>query len=194
MRSLLTATIGLLLAFLLWPSLWRDVSGVRAGTAVRLELPELVQHSDLILEGRVLAARTFESRHGIETEYLLEVARTFEGQDQPHRAIRIPGGVLPDGRALLLSGLPKISTGEDVLLFLSRESATGVRMPVGLAQGKYRVVTRRDGSRVLVRNAAGVALVNPQSGALTTPRARLVREYVDMVAEIEAALALKHSR
>lgn len=194
MRSLLTVTIGLLFAALLWPSLWKDAAGVRAGTAVRLELPELVQNSDLILEGRVLAARSFESMSGIETEYLLEVARTFEGEDQPHRAIRIPGGVLPDGRALLLSGLPQIGTGEDVLLFLSRKSASGVRMPVGLAQGKYRVVTRRDGSQVLVRHASGVSLIHPQSGALTTPRARLVREYVDMVAEIEAALALKHSR
>jgi len=194
MRSSLTVTIGLLFVALIGPGIWYDAESVQAGTAVRLELPELVENADLIIETRVLAARALESAGGIETEYLLEVHRTFEGDDQPYRLLRIPGGVLPDGRGLLLSGLPRIRTGEDVLLFLSKESETGVRMPVGLAQGKYRVVKLSDGSKALVRNTAGMALVDRKGGVLTTPHARQVRDYVETVARIEAALALKHSK
>lgn len=170
------------------------MESVQAGTAVRLDTAALTRSAALVVEGRVLASRALESSAGIETEHLLEVERTFKGVDLPHRVIRVPGGVLKDGRGMLLSGMPRICPGEDVLLFLSPESPNGVRMPVGLAQGKYTVLRRPDGTKALVRDAAEVALVDRRTGALERTRGRVVRDYAETVARIEAALVRKESR
>lgn len=197
MRNLLYAAIGFLLAALLSPGLLRKAEPVEAGTALRLDTDGLVQNAALILEGRVLAAHVLEGPTGIETEYLLEVERTFEGEDLPHRLVRIPGGVLPNGRGLVLAGMPRIEPGESLLLFLSQEGASGLRMPVGLAQGKYAIQRRRDGTKVLTRDTAGVSLLSPETGELVSSTAlenRVVRGYAELVAEIEAALTRKHPR
>ncbi len=192
MRSILTAAIAIVIAALLWPSLRLTDGSVRAGTAVRLDVPGLVQHADLIVEGRVLAARSLDNLGRIETEFLVEVERTFEGEDLPHRLIRIPGGVLPDGRALLLSGMPHFKEGERMLLFLSKKSRSGIRMPVGLAQGKLAVVRRKDGSKALLQDATGVSLVTGRGDELGSGT-RGVLEYVDVMAQIQAALVKKRS-
>ncbi len=168
--------------------------GVAAGTALRMEIPELVDGAALVLEGSVLSAQALETPEGrIETEYLVRVDRTFEGEEQPFRSIRLPGGVLEDGRGMLLAGMPRIREGEDVLLFLSAGGSSGVRMPVGLAQGKFTVHTRLDGSKTLVREDAGVSLVG-RDGELVHGEGRTLRDYAEVVAEIEAALATGESR
>ncbi len=167
--------------------------GVVAGTALRMEVPELVRGSDLIVEGRVLSGEAFESDGRIETEYLIEVERTFVGEDQPYRAVRIPGGVLPDGSGMMLAGMPRITPGETALLFLSEAGATGVRMPVGLAQGKFQVLEAESGAKTLVRDSSGVTLVD-RSGALHRGEGRSVLGYAQVTAEIEAALAARRAR
>lgn len=191
---ILSATVGLLfLAFVLTSLLARPV-GVEAGTAVRLGVPELVDSSELIVQARVLSAYSYEADDRIETEYLLEVSRTFEGADEAYRAVRMPGGVLEDGRGMILAGMPHIFPGSEMLLFLTEEGRSGVRMPVGLAQGKFDVIRKSDGSRVLVRDASALALVDPSTGALSRAEGSTIRDYAEVVSEIEAALAHKRNR
>lgn len=161
--------------------------GVRAGTALKMELPEVVGRADLILEARVLSARALESDGMIETEFLLQVDRTFHGEDQPFRLVRIPGGVLEDGRGMILAGMPRLALGERTLLFLSEEGETGIRMPVGLAQGKYTVVEHDSGAKELVQHRSDLTLVSP-GGELLRGEGSDVLSYAQMVAEIEAAL------
>ena len=167
---------------------------VRAGTALRMDTDALVESADLVLEGRVLSARGVETEDGmIETEYELQVERTFEGLDLVQRTIRIPGGLLEDGRGLLLSGLPRLGVGEETLLFLSEPSPSGVRMPVGLSQGRYRIVRNLDGSRVAVRDQGELGLVDPQTGEVIEAAGRHVRDYAELISEIEAAVAREQS-
>lgn len=169
-------------------------SRVVAGTALRMDVPQLVAGAELVLEGRILSATALESPDGrIETEFLLQVERTFAGADEPFRAVRIPGGVLEDGRGMLLAGMPVLRAGEDTLLFLSQEGETGVRMPVGLAQGKFSVHRLADGKKSLTQDAAGISLVNEQ-GVLLSGQGGTVRDYAQVVAEIEAALAARKAR
>jgi hypothetical protein len=191
---ILSAILGLIfLAFVLASLVGRPL-GVEAGTAIRLGVPELVESSDLILEARVLSAYSFEDRGRIETEYLLEVARTFEGVDEAYRAVRLPGGLLEDGRGMVLAGMPRIFAGEEVLLFLTPEGRTGVRMPVGLSQGKLGLISRADGTKALARDSSGIALVNPDSGRVMRGQGVTVLDYAEVVAEIEAALSGKRDR
>ena len=191
---ILSVLLGLAFLSLVTASLVGRPAGVEAGTAVRLDIDELVQSSALIVEARVLSTYAYEDDGRIETEYLLEVSRTFEGPDEAYRAVRLPGGVLPDGRGMMLAGMPRIAAGEEALFFLTGAGRSGVRMPVGLAQGKLRLIRRADGRKLLARDLSGVTLVNPSSGAVLRNPGTTVLDYALVVAEIEAALAGKRSR
>ena len=71
-----------------------------------------------------------------------------------------------DGRGMLLAGMPNMEAGQDVLLFLSEGGSTGVRMPVGLAQGEFTVYRLGDGTKSLVPlglDAPTVDLSGPMS-------------------------------
>ena len=194
MRTL-TAATALSLALLLFLGRSGGSEGVEAGTAIRLDVSGLVAHADLVVEGRVLSAHALRTEDGrIETEYLLEVDRTFEGEDHSYRAIRLPGGVLEAGSGMILAGMPQIRAGENLLLFLTEEASSGVRMPVGLAQGKFSVVTDSTGHKSLVTNDAGVGLLNPTSGEIAHGRGLTILDYASVAAEIEAALAEERSR
>jgi len=190
---LFTITAALFTLAFLGFGLLQSSAGVEAGTALRMGIPDLVDHSALVLEARVLSSRAVESEGFIETEYLLQVDRTFQGPDEPYRSVRIPGGVLEDGRGMVLAGMPRITEGEDLLLFLSPEGSTGLRMPVGLAQGKFRIVTSSNGLQTVVQDTAGVSLVT-QRGALVHGEGSTVLSYADVVAQIEAALASRKTR
>ena len=162
---------------------------VRAGTALRMDTNALVDSASLVVQGLVLSARGVETEGGmIESEYRLQVERTFEGVDLIERTIRIPGGLLEDGRGLLLAGLPRLGVGEETLLFLSEPSPSGVRMPVGLSQGRYRIARTVDGSRVAVRDQGELGLVDPQTGKVLEAAGQHVRDYAELIAEVEAAV------
>lgn len=165
------------------------------GTAARVELEELVGQCDQALEGRVERVRVLEcGPKRIETELTLSVARRFWGQGSGELVVRIPGGVLPDGRGLVLAGLPRFEEGEELILFLSAESRRGTRMPVGLAQGRLRVERRADGTKSIVREASDLELIDPRSGRRSAAPARTRLEYEPTLARIQAAVEARRKR
>ena len=167
---------------------------IEAGVALRMDLDELVQRSGLVVAGRVVAARALEGPRGrIDTEYTLTVDRTFWGEDVGQRVVRMPGGVLPSGRGLMLPGMATLSVGEEVVLLLTDEGDDGLRVPVGLAQGKFRVVRGEGGSRVAVRSQAGLELLKPRTGEVSPAEERELYDYADLAARIETAVARKRA-
>lgn len=131
----------------------------QAGTAIRMDVEQLVDGADRIVQGRVSGRRTLRDRVGrVVTDYEMQVERTFLGEAQATRTIRIPGGVTSDGRGLVLPGMPKIQVGEEVVLFLNGE---GMQMPTGMAQGKYRVMSDGHGSQQVMRSTGSLELVSP---------------------------------
>lgn len=168
---------------------------VAAGTALRLDLSGLVEGADLVLEGRVIAQRgVLGPARRIDTEYTIAVDHTFLGEPLPVRVIRLPGGVLPDGRGMILPGLPRLSIGGSMLLFLTAADAIGMRMPVGLAQGELPIVTGASGEKRIVREQADLSLLDAGTGAVTQADARAFLDYAATVAEIEARVAAKRAR
>lgn len=171
------------------------VPEAHAGTAVRLDIQGLVDRADLLIEGRVLGVRVVLDPSGrIDTEYTLTVERTLIGEAQGTRVVKLPGGVLPDGRGMLIPGLPGLTQGENVILFLSQANASGMRMLVGLAQGKLRVLTDPSGRRRLVREQGELSLVDAHTGALTEADAAAELDYAATLAEIEVSIAKKRAR
>ncbi|HKB17097.1 MAG TPA: hypothetical protein VKF62_13605, partial [Planctomycetota bacterium] len=140
--------------------------------------------------GKCLSTRSvLDGAGNIATEVRVEVSRAFKGGGGDVE-FRVPGGVIGD-RGFLVPGVPEFSAGEEILLFLTPESPTGLRLPVGLGQGKFRI--ERDaatGRKTLVRSLGGVRLLDPATGepvpgpdkerfeyrALTALVERLVRE------------------
>lgn len=161
---------------------------VDAGTAIRLDIPEMVECADLVLEGRV-RSRVVErvSERRIETKLTLDVDRTFWGEDRTERIVRLPGGVLEDHSGLVISGMPTLEVGEEVLLFLSEEGSTGVRVPVGLSQGKLRVETSLDGQRWLTRSQGSLSVIDPRTGRVRCAGAGERLDYAEVIAEVWAA-------
>jgi len=158
----------------------------QAGTAIKMDLDEAFMRSDLVLEGTVTGGTSGETALGeIYTDWSVNVSRTFWGADQEQRVVRMPGGVLADGRGTLIPGMPRLAMGEDVVLFLSEESHDGTRMPVGLSQGKYRIVTASDGSRTAVQTGDHVTLISARSTRTVDGLEML--DYADLIARIEAA-------
>jgi hypothetical protein len=168
---------------------------VQAGTAVRMDLAGLVEHADLVLEGRVLAAQVRRAPSGrIDTEFTLDVGRTFFGEHQAQRTIRLPGGVLPPGDGMMIPGMPSLAVGEDVLLFLGKAHASGLRMPVGLAQGKFTVVRSANGAKQLARSMESLTLVDARTGALGDLAAEPGLDHAAVTARIAALAAHKRER
>jgi hypothetical protein len=181
------ASIAFVLALLL-----ARAAPVDAGTALKLDVPGLVSQAELAFEGRVLAARTTcDARGLVSTEYTVSVHRTYWGEPFGTRVFSLPGGVLPDGSGLVLAGMPRIDVGEDVLLFLSAASANGLRMPVGLAQGKFKIVRDAQGLASLVRTQADLMLVDPTTGSTQPAAGWSALDYQATVGQIETAAALK---
>lgn len=172
---------------------WPAPAPADAGSALRMNLEELVEGSALVVEARVQAAHPGRDARGlIYTDYDLDVERTFYGADAPTRTVRLPGGMLPSGRGMMFPGLPELAVGEDVLLLLSRASRDDLRMPVGLAQGKFRLVTNAEGDRYAVRAPSSAALIDARGqvghGGLD------IMTYADLSARVQAAVNGKRAR
>lgn len=185
MRSLLEPSVLVLLALLLLGGGEPGTSEIRAGSAPRLGVQALTEHADLVLEGRVLRT-TSTRRHGrIETDALIACDRTHVGENRSNRWITLPGGVLPNGDGMLLAGVPSLAEGERVMLFLSESNAAGVRMPVGLSQGKWYVHEDALGNRwVAPTRSSGVSFVGEGQDAR-------VHAYAEFLAKIEVG---RHAR
>lgn len=180
------AVIGIVLC---WPA----PAPADAGSAIRMNLEELVEGSALVVEARVQAARSGADARGlVYTDYDLEVERTFYGTDAPTRTVRLPGGMLPSGRGMMFPGLPELAVGEELLLMLSPAGRDDLRMPVGLAQGKFRLVTSAEGERFAVRTPSSAALIDARGqvghGGLD------IIGYADLSARLQAAVNGKRAR
>ena len=169
---------------------------VRAGTALRMDVEQLVARAGLVVEARVVSTRPVLSASGrIDTEIRLSVRRTFWGEDRGDRVVRLPGGEMPStGRGLVVAGMPRLVPGEDALLVLSEEGAEGLRVPVGLAQGHFRLVHDDAGVRRAVRGGSGLALADPRTGALEMGGAGGSWPYAELAERVERAVAVRLQR
>ncbi len=183
---LLACTAGLVVGVLA-PAFFPGLrTSSQAGTAIRMDLDEAFMRSEVVLEGSVVSGTSGETSLGeIYTDWTITVDRTFWGEHQESRTVRLPGGVLADGRGSMIPGMPRLVMGEEVVLLLSEESDEGIRMPVGLSQGKYRIVTASDGSRTAVQTGDHVTLISARATRSIDGLEML--DYADLIARMEAA-------
>jgi hypothetical protein len=169
--------------------------GAEAGTAIRLDVSGLVERAELVIEGRVIAARAvLGPASRIDTEFTIAVEHTYCGDPLATRVIRWPGGVLADGRGMIVPGMPHLAVGHSAILFLTSADPSGMRMPVGLAQGELAIRVSPDGAKMLARDQSDLALIDPRTGESARADSKSFLDYADTVACIEAGVAAKRAR
>lgn len=191
--STFVALVGaLLLAFVGWLAASSDV---RASTVEKLDLAGLFDRSEHVVHGRVAKSSVALGANGRpQTRYELELTTTFWGEAHGLLVFETPGGALADGREMVIPGLPKLAVGEEVLLFLSRESKRGLRLPVGLAQGKFQVVRDEHGPAVLVRGASELEVLDPQTKKSEKLETRATLDWLATVRELERLANVRRER
>lgn len=127
-------------------------------------IEELTDRSDLVVRGSVRSIQSFSENSGIFTDIELGVLETLKGSTgEAPTVLRLYGGVF-EGKRVVVMGAPCFSTGEDVVVFLIARGA-GTYDVVNLAEGKFAVAQRADGTLTVRRDLSDIAYL----GTATPP-------------------------
>ena len=122
-----------------------------------INLEEMIVRADRIVSGEVLRveiARDPELALDVAS-VTLRVTRSLKGAAAETHTLRILAGGSDPGSSGA-AGVPGFAPGEKVILFLYGESPLGLTSPVGLGQGKFTVLTNKEGREIAV-NGFGTA-------------------------------------
>jgi hypothetical protein len=129
--------------------------GASASTIAYRTDAELVAIADRVVRARVLDTTVVVADDGrIRTRTRLAVVEDFTGGADAVIVVEEPGGRLPDGRELWIPGVPRFTTGDDVVLCLERR------------RGAYRTVAFGF-SAFHVRGGGGTITLQRFSGPVT---------------------------
>jgi hypothetical protein len=152
-----------------WPS--SGVSTAQSGdsvnpsetsVAIDLSLEQLVSQSDLIAIGNCRQSRSLWIDRNLVTLANISVAETLKGNPAENITVILPGGVDANRKfpiAMSVAGAPRITPGEDVVLFLTSESEVGGSYSItGFSQGKFSIGKDEEGREVVSRDLTNVKL------------------------------------
>ena len=138
--------------------LFGSMERVGATMVARLPLKRMAEKADRIVYATVVDVQVGRDASGVPATWVtLEVARTLKGRATIRLAIKQYGTSTPlaDGTVTRVSGLPRYTVGEEIVLFLRPDSTLGFTSPVGFTQGAYRVRQRGGRRRVRREDADG---------------------------------------
>ena len=145
-----------------------------ATSVLKFSLQELTKKSDSIVMARVDdAVSSWDAAHKeIYTFYTLSVLQSVKGNKGTRTiTLRQLGGTV-DNIASVVPGMPSFKKGEEVILFLTPKDAAGYPWVMGLQQGKYSIVTGKDGVKMVRNDLAGTEFFTKTGGhveATTAP-------------------------
>jgi hypothetical protein len=155
------------------------IVAVPAGAAMilKMNLAQLTDRADAIFRGEVLSAEPGKISIGGGTlptvTYRLRVDETFKGKFEPkeNSAPEVEITMLGTFKAAVHSGnqerltsalpeIPKLRVGESYVLFTTAPSASGLRSPVGLGQGSFRIYAGPNKTELAVNELNNLGLFN----------------------------------
>jgi hypothetical protein len=133
-----------------------------------LNLEEMTERATTIFSGLCTSVRTEHDRKlGLDvTVATFRVDRAIKGATGHTITVRMPWA----GDRAIPAGVPSYTRGDEVVLFLDGESASGMRAPVGLGQGRFRVLTDKQGRKLAINDFGNRNLVR---GVSASTRERL---------------------
>ena len=125
---------------------------LQALVMIPLEIEELSKKAELVVQGVVISQASRKDESGrIYTEVELDVAEVWKGNVTTKRLKVVLGGGVVDGRRAVVSGQVDYSKGEEVVGFF-RFNDRGEAVTIGLAQGKFQIVTDEQTGEKLASN------------------------------------------
>lgn len=170
-------------------------SNARASVMEAMDLPDLVNHADRVVMGRVVEVRSDWDETGmrIRTRARVQVEETLVGDPAQEVVVERMGGVVGDLGQLVM-GEADLGTHDHVLLFLE-PVARGKRVfrTVGMAQGCMAVTTDALGELRVSRKSSSLTLrlrtpgsSGPSVGVMVPDQGMPSRPYVELRDLIQA--------
>ncbi|MDG2176559.1 MAG: hypothetical protein P8M72_10595 [Gammaproteobacteria bacterium] len=120
-----------------------------ATTIQKFTFEEMVELSELILEGEVISVAPFTSEELVYTRVVLGVHDVLKGDDPgEYLELDFLGGEI-DGKAIRVSGQDIPFEGEKGFYFIENTSNDSVNPLLGWSQGHFRIVTDAKGNESL---------------------------------------------
>jgi hypothetical protein len=130
--------------------------------AVDLSVEQMVSQSDLITIGSCVDARSTWVGRNLVTIATISVREALKGDASASVTVVLPGGVDANRKipiAMTYPGAPRITPGEDVLLFLTSDDEVGGGYTIaGFSQGKFSIVKDEEGREMITRDLTRVTL------------------------------------
>lgn len=141
--------------------------------AVALSLEDMVDQSDVIAIGNCADTKSVWVDGTLVTLATVSVSETLKGAESGNLTVVLPGGVDANRKfpiAVSYPGAPRLTPGEDVFLFLTSDTDSGLGYNVaGFAQGKFSIVNDEDGQPVVSRDLTTLSLHDNKGVRRGTP-------------------------
>lgn len=127
--------------FMLWLAVILLVSTSSAQRTIPLNIEQLVRDAGVIVDATVVKTETGKDPQSgfLVTWVTMDVKESFYGAEIGRRTFKQYGGEA-DGIANYPKHLPRYSSGERSILFLTAPSSIGMQSPVGMQQGRFSVM------------------------------------------------------
>ena len=155
----------LLLALAAW---FLSPSEARATIVVPMTIEEMAIEASCVARGRVLNTQaTWDDAHRrIYTYTEIEILERIhaKGEVASNVVVRTLGGEVGN-IGMKVSGTPKFTLGEEVVVFLRNDPVDPTQFQViGMSQGKFQVERPQKGGAVAVPSVEGLAFAKPGAG------------------------------
>ena len=143
---------------------------VDATTLARLSLADIVNNAETIFIGSCISLTTEKQAEGIYSRMRFRVSEVLKGAPAQEQEVVLPGGSF-NGRTEQILGMPHFSPNEEVILFLGPPNAQGHAWPIGLGQGKYRIIRNKHTATASVHQSLEDISLRPLNGTakITSP-------------------------
>ncbi len=153
-----------------------QVGNADASTLLHLTATELVDRSDMIVQGQVVAQNVVLQNGQPTTISTIAVSGCDDGDCPAKISVSQPGGEVGDV-GLIVSGVHVLQVGSELVLFL-RNTKAGLR-PVGRAQGVFTMMDGKRGPQ-LERDLGGLVLTRGDRVQIGT-RSAMSRTQFDLL-------------
>ncbi len=141
------------------------VAAAEATTAVTLSNLALTEGAEIIATGRCTGLRTVWEGRTLVTVATVAVDDVLKGEPGATVTVALPGGSDSNRRvpvSMTFAGAPQMTIGEDVFLFLGRDTDVQSGLVVmGFSQGKFSIVADAAGTPVVSRDLTRLTLQSP---------------------------------
>ena len=129
--------------------------------ALELSVEDMVSQSDVIAIGSCTETKSVWVDRSLVTLATVSVTENLKGSETS-LTVALPGGVDANRKipiAMTYPGAPRITPGENVLLFLTpSDEVAGSYTVAGFSQGKFSIVTDENGEQVVTRDLTKTSL------------------------------------